>query len=152
MNKAKSLIIGVIVLVLIYAYRVFEASKTLVFGAGKISKVSLKNGTLSWLQVVTITNGDFTPIPVRSVSISNYIGSVFVGSSILQTPFVISGSGVSLMPLLIQIPLTNLFATALSTYQQIKNGSMKMRFAGEISSIGVSIPLDQTFILNIPKF
>jgi LEA14-like dessication related protein len=153
-EKTKYFILSIVAFIGFYLWRVFEASKTLKFSVpliGGVKNFSLKGGFVSWTQNIYITNGDFTPIPIRSVSVINYIGGIESGTSILEAPFIISGKSTSTMSLKVQIPFESSIGGIISIINQIKSGSLSITFKGEINSVGVNLPLNETFKITLPK-
>lgn len=150
-SKTKYIILSIVAFLGFYLWRVFQASQTLDFKVSGIRNFSLKGGYVSWTQNIAITNGDFTPIPVRSVSVVNYLGATQAGTSILEAPFVIAGRSTTIMPLKVTIPFDATIGGILSIINQIKSGSLNLTFRGDINTVGVTIPLNQTFKITLPK-
>jgi LEA14-like dessication related protein len=147
-NK-KYIIWAILAALALYFYRVFNAAQKLTFNVGSISKFSLKGGVVSWIQNIKVTNGDFVPIPIRSVSVQNYFGSSYIGTSILDSPTLIAGSSTTDLPLQVKISYADLIKAGLEIFSIGKKVSIS--FKGEVNSIGVSIPLNETFLIDFSK-
>lgn len=149
-NK-KYFLYGILALVGIYYYRLFNAAQKLAFNIGKIQKFSLKGGVVSWVQNIKVTNGDFVPIPIRSVSVQNYIGKNFIGTSILENPTMLLGRSTTDLPLQVTISFADFLKAGLGLASQIKTKNISITFRGEVNSVGVSIPLNETFSIDFTK-
>jgi hypothetical protein len=136
-----------------YVSRIIAAARRLHFSLGRISNFSLKGNAVSWTQYINVRNGDRVSIPITSVNLFNYVGGQNIGTSILEGgTFMIPSQSTAALPVRIHIPLIDLAMGVQTVIQMVKSGTFQMRLDGTVSSLGVSIPLSQSFQFTIPKF
>lgn len=152
-KNLKRLLIVLALLVAYYIHKLIQAAKNLRFSLGRLSSFSLKGNAVSWTQYINITNGEPVAIPVTSVNLLNYVGGQNIGSSVLEGgSFRIAPRSTTAMPIRISIPLIDLAWGVQSVIEMVKSGSFSMRLQGNVGSLGISIPVDQSFKFQIPKF
>jgi LEA14-like dessication related protein len=150
--KIKNIVYIVIIVLIIYYFRLGSAARNFRYGIGSVKNFSLKGGGISWTQGIVIVNGDIVSVPIRSLNVVNYVGNTEVGTSILDDQFTIAGNGASEMPVKIFLPYISLLGIGQELQNTLRSGNFRLRFKGSISTIGVNIPIDQTFPVLIPKF
>lgn len=150
--RNKQIAIFILIVLAFVWYQVNQAAKQLKFGVGKISNFSFKGGAISWIQGINVTNGNRFPIPIRSVNILNSVNGQEVGSSILQSPTVISGSATTVLNIAVNIPYFDLINLGLGIVSVIKSGLFNMRFKGTLNSLLITAPIDSTFKVDIQSF
>ena len=154
MNSTKKIVWGLLLLLGWYLFKVFSASKKLTYARGQITnfKIRIKEGLITWNQGINISNGDTVPVFVSAISVQNSVNGSLVGTSILAKPFTIPARTDSVeMVLNVTVPFDDLGGLSGSLMQAFRAGNIKMRFFGFVWSLGIKLPIDETFTLSTPK-
>jgi hypothetical protein len=150
--KIKYLLLGFGVLAAIYILRLRNAAKGLFFAVGAIRSFKISKGVISFVQNIDITNPYFTSIPVQSIQVIVYLNSIGIGTGYLLDNTSIKGKDITSMPMLVQVPLTNLLSNGIDLYNSFLGRKIALNFVGEISSLGFNFPFNETFKIDLSKF
>ncbi|GAB3519492.1 LEA type 2 family protein [Emticicia fontis] len=148
-SKYKYLIIGIIVIVAAYYARVILAAKNLLFSVGGISNLKINQGVITWRQIIRVTNGENVSIPITSANIENRINQTPIGKTILANAQTIEARSTSNLELDVYIPLSDLVGLGLEVFNTIRTGAVSFQLAGNVRALGFSIPVNQSFNLNL---
>lgn len=135
-------VIIVIAIIAAYYYKVYDAINRFGYTTGKVEKVDISNGNLSFTANLLVTNGDVTPVLVTSVNMVSIIAGTEIGTVILEEPTWITGRS-SNVPLKLRctIPYGSLFTIPTLLLNMLKSGNLSVTFQGRASTIGVTSPI-----------
>ncbi len=149
MKKGKSIAIAILLIIAIYLYNIYLAAKSLSFALGRIQNVKISFGTLSFILNLRVTNGEGVSIPITGLNVDNYFGKSILGKAILQESIFISGNSVSDVPLLVNIPLTDLLYLIPEIKSVVSTKTISFSLKGNVSVVGISVPVNQKYVLNL---
>lgn len=144
------IVISLVVIVVAYYAKVSTAAKNLGYGVGKIKNFKFGN-QISWNQEILITNGDVVDIPINGVALLNYFGKYQIGSTILETKQIIKAKATNSIIVKVVIPYTDLLAAGAAAVSAVKSGVFSLTLRGQLNSLLLNIPIDQTFKIDINK-
>jgi hypothetical protein len=150
--KSKNIVLLTLAILGFFWYQANLAARALRFSAGRITDFSFKNGAISFIQSINVTNGNRFPIPIRSVNIINLINGQEVGTSILTAPTVIRGGATTELRIAVNIPYFDLLGLGLAVVSVIKTGVFNMTFRGNLNSLLITAPINQAFKIDISQF
>lgn len=154
MKSTKRIVIGLVLLLGWYLFKVFSAAKAFRYSRGSTTdfRIKISEGLITWTQGIVIANGDNVPVFVNGVSVQNSVNGTLVGTSILEAPFMIPArSNDTEMKIKVTIPFDDLGGVSGSLMNAFRTGQITMRFFGFVWSLGIKLPIDQKFSLQIPK-
>jgi len=147
--KRKYIIIAIIAIVAGYYARVIFAAKRLLFSVGGVRNLKITQGVITWRQTIRVTNGESVAIPITSANIENRINNSPIGKTILANAQTIEARSTSNLELDVYIPLSDLIGLGLEVFNTIRTGAVSFQLAGNVRALGFSIPVNESFNLNL---
>lgn len=151
MQRGKSILLLIVGVLVIYYWKIYNATKRFAYGMGSVRNFSLKGGALTFTLGLLVENNDNVSVPVTSVAFRNAIAGNEVGTSVLEQSVIIRAGGVTELPIRIRIPYLSLITIVMGLREMLGNGLLKMSLSGYIHAVGVTIPYNQDLQVPIPK-
>lgn len=172
MKKSTFFIILLLVAVLVYLYSKANAVKNIVFSPALPRKFKTDGFAIAWEQGLEADNGDFLPVTVNNVVAKIYNvdtettttvkdgktvvvkkdNDIEIGTVTLIQDTTIRANAITVIPLKIRIPVSNLLNLIIGTIEDVKNRKFRFKLKGTVRGESVQVPLDISFNYLIPSF
>ena len=151
MKKSLILIALVLFVVLWILYKVNTAAR-LDYQIGIPKQISLRNGQLTFLLPMRITNPSGGSINLREVQADVLSAGRYIGRATLSEPVRIGPRQETVLNISVAADYFDLLTAASGVFASLKGGTIGLQISGLIYAEGFQIPIENQFDFTLPKF
>lgn len=141
--------VSALVLIGVFFWRKVNAARNLTFALNVPFGFKVRNAALYFTLPIRVLNGSPDSIRISGLNLKAYFKNVELGTVYALKPQDIAALNESIFNADVFIPLVNL--TYAIPEIKLKESIIPVRFVGNVRAFGISIPVDYTQNLKLPK-